>query len=73
MREYKFSEREAELFHELIDDRLKATKNWIVSAVEDGRIEDANLLIVRVRNLEKLYAKTNVEAHRDIDKITGGK
>ncbi len=72
-RDYNMSEREAEMIHKLVDSHLKALKNWIASAVEDDRLESAKLMIVELRAYEKLFARTNVEAHRDQDKLSPGK
>jgi hypothetical protein len=69
---YEFSEREAETLHKLVDTEIRTMKNFVVNAVEQDRLEDAKLLIVKVRELEKLFAKTNVEAHRDIAKLAMG-
>jgi hypothetical protein len=69
MRTYELSEREAELVFDTVKDRTCSLKNWIAGAVERGDIENAKLMVIKLRTYEKIFAKMNVEAHREIDKI----
>lgn len=78
-RKYEFTQTEVANLHKLVDSEIKTYKNWIVSAVEAGNEQygDTGLtgfayaqkLTAELRNWQELFKKTNVEAHKSIDKM----
>ena len=66
-RKYEFTESEVEALHKLVASNCAAYKNWIAMAVEAGKFEYAQGLVAELREQERLFAKTNVDAHRAIE------
>lgn len=64
---YALTDTEAELIHDIISDRLASTKNWLVTAVEDEKLDRAKDLTKRIRELQDLYATFNVRVRREIE------
>lgn len=64
---YRLTDADAEIIHGLIADRLSATKNWTLSAVEDGDLAKAQDLARKARDLQDLYATFNVKVRRDLE------
>lgn len=70
-RKYELTEIEAQLVFKLVEDHCAAYKNWIVTAVESGKLEYARELVRGLREYQELTPKLNVAAHRWIDGRAG--
>jgi hypothetical protein len=68
-RKYELTEAQATLVHTVVSSHCQALKNWMASAVEEGDTDRARRLVKELRQYEELFAKTNVEAHKFIDKL----
>ena len=67
MRKYEFNKTEVELLHKLVVSECETFKNHIAHAVERRDFERATRLVQSLRDYQKLFAATNVEAHNLID------
>ena len=65
----KLSENEAARLHLMVRDRMHGIKNHIATAVEDGRLADAQAMVKDLRAYEAIGAKLNVEAHKLIEAL----
>ena len=68
MRKYELTQEEAELTHMVVAAHCEALKNHVATAVETGKIRYAEDLVYELRRYQTIFAKTNVEAHIQIDK-----
>ena len=71
-RKYELNEHQAELVHTLISTHCATLKNWTATAVENNDLTLAQKLVKELREYERLFALTNVEAHRFIDAHASG-
>jgi hypothetical protein len=67
-RKYELTEAQAALVHQVVASHCQALKNWTASRVEHGKFDDAQELVKELRKYEQLFALTNVEAHRSLDR-----
>jgi hypothetical protein len=66
VRDYTLNEDEALRVHGLVAERVSTIKNWIIDAVRHDEGDRAIELVLELDEWEKLYAKLNVEAHRQM-------
>lgn len=71
MHTFTMTEAKAELVHKLANSHMGALKNWIASAVEDGKLEYAQKLVAELREHEALFAAFNMAAKHTIAECTG--
>jgi hypothetical protein len=70
-RKYEFTEAEVLSLHKLVDQHHRAMQNWIVGAVEHNDIEYAKRLTKELATVWRpLFAKTNVEVHLHLEKVS---
>lgn len=68
-RRYDLNRTDALTIHALLRSEIATHHNWIASAVERSEIERAQKLVKDMRNLQRIAAGLNVEAHDIIDKV----
>lgn len=65
MHTFTMTEAQARLIHDMAREQCEALKNWIVSAVEQGELQRAQLLSRQLRDHQVIFAGFNMTAIKE--------
>lgn len=68
--QFIMSDKQATNVHKLVASHIAALKNYIASAVEDGKLERAKRHVAELREYEALFAAFNITAKYEIAEFT---